>query len=510
MQKSFYTLLSLYLIGMCVAVFAQDVEQKSLQLLNLGDAISIALEKSYEMKVARLDKLAAEKNLISAKSNFKLRMDANFDLPSASEQVQETYREGNLPVYETRGNYRYQGNLNITQPLPTNGRFRLQGQTYYGSVSYWDYGQQSTLRRTDVLTSLNLQFYQPLFTLNDLKVNLKRADLRYESAERRYKREELDIIYQVTSAFYAYYRATRELEIANENVKRQQELAELAQQKYNAGLIPEVEALQLQVDFAQSRNAKVAAEAALVRMSDMFKQLIGLQFSDNVGVLTSFEMSKVDVALDHAIKLAKENRSEVRLSEIDVELAQIDVKETDAIRDFNGTLSAFYDITGVANSDVWNTSKANELWKKSLDDMDQRPDNRGVVFSLSIPIWDFGGNRAAVQSAEANLRTQELALAEMKKTIEREVRDVVGRLREAESQLEVLEQRQDIADRAYEISVERFNNGDITSQELALDRDRYIDAQVSYLDSYINYQLALADLKRTTMYDYEHGHSLVE
>lgn len=508
LQKSINIMVCFFFALVTLGV-TQENEQESLQLLKLGDAISIALEKSYEMKVARLDKLAAEKNLISAKSNFKLRMDANFDLPSASEQVQETYREGNLPVYETRGNYRYQGNLNITQPLPTNGRFRLQGQTYYGSVSYWDYSRQSTLKRTDVLTSLNLQFYQPLFTLNDLKVNLKRADLRYESAERRYKREELDIIYQVTSAFYAYYRATRELEIADENVKRQQELAELAQKKYNAGLIPEVEALQLQVDFAQSRNAKVAAEAALVRMSDLFKQLIGLQFTDNVGVLTAFELNKIEVHLEHAVKLAQENRSEVRLSEIDVELAEIDVKETDAIRDFNGTLSAFYDITGVANSDVWNTANANELWRKSLSDMEQRPDNRGVVFSLSIPIWDFGGNKAAVQSAEANLRTQELALAEMKKTIEREVRDVVGRLREAASQLDVLEQREKIAARAYQISVERFNNGDITSQELALDRDRYIDAQVSYLDSYINYQLALADLKRRTMYDYEHGHSLV-
>jgi len=490
--------------------FAQESEQRPLQLLNLGDAISIALEKSYEMKVVRLDRLAAEKNLISAKSFFKMRVDANFDLPSASEQVQETYREGNLPVYETRGSYRYQGNLNITQPLPTDGRFRLQGQTYYGSVSFWDNALQRTLNRYDVLSSVNLQFYQPLFTLNELKTNLKRADLRFESSERRYKQEELDIIYQVTSAFFDYYRATRELEIAGENVDRQSELAKLAQQKYDAGLIPEVEALQLQVDYAQSQSAKVAAEAALVRMSDRFKQLIGLTFKDNLGVLTDFNIVKVDVDMDQAINLALEHRSEVRLSEIDVELAELDVKEADAERDFQGTLSAYYDITGVANSDVWNTQSPQDLWKKSIDDMSDRPENRGVVFSLNVPIWDFGGNRAAVQSAEADLRTQELALAEMKKTIERQVRESVGLLRQAESQLNVLDQQEDIATRAYEISVERFNNGDITSQELALDRDRYIDAQVSYLNAYINYQLALADLKRTTMYDYEHGHSLVE
>jgi len=343
-----------------------------------------------------------------------------------------------------------------------------------------------------------------------LKTNLKRADLRYENAEKSYNREELDIIYNVTSAFFAFYRATRELEIADDNVKQQGELAELAQQKYSAGLIPEVEALQLEVDFAQSRAAKVAAEAALARISDQFKQLIGLTFQENVGVMTTFDYNKIEVELDNAVELALDHRTEIRQEEIRVQLAELEVKETDAMRDFNGVLSAFYDITGVANSDVWDTSNPRDLWEKSLQDMDERPDNRGVVFSLNVPIWDFGGNKAAVQEAEANLRTQELTLTEMRKTVEREVRDAVGRLHEAESQLEVLDKQEDLAKRAYDISVERFNNGDITSQELALDRDRFIDAQVSYLGSYINYQLALADLKRKTMYDFEYGHSLVK
>ena len=115
-SKLLYIMLMITFMG---AIFLQAQDDAPLQLLKLGDAISIALEKSYEMKVARLDKLAAEKNLISAKSNFKMRADATFNLPDFSEDVQETYREGELPIYETRGDIRYQGNLTLTQPLPT-------------------------------------------------------------------------------------------------------------------------------------------------------------------------------------------------------------------------------------------------------------------------------------------------------------------------------------------------------------------------------------------------------
>lgn len=493
----------------CSIGLAQEAETAP-TMLKLGDAISIALEKSYEMKVARLDRLSAEKNLVSAKSNFKLRVDANFDIPSASEQVREIQVPNQLPYFNTTGEVRYQGNLFFTQPLPTDGRFRLSGRTYYRDVSTWSEQQNESTSRYDVLTSFSLDFEQPLFTLNELKTNLKQANLSYEGAVQRYNRDELDIIYNVTSAFFAVYRATRELKIAEDDVEQQEEIYNLAKQKYEAGLIPEVEALQMQVDYAESQSAYVEADEALQRLSDSFKQLIGLKLADEIGVMTDFEYEHIEVDLDQAIEYAQEHRSEIRLSEIGVELSKLRVKEVDAFRDFQGTLSAFYDLTGVASSDVWNTSNPSELWQRTLDDMQGRPNNRGVIFSLSLPIWDFGGNRAAVQSAEANLNASKLALQEMTKTIEREVREVVGRLRAAESQLTVLEQREEIANRAFDITVERFNNGDITSQELALDRDRYIAAQLAYLNAYINYQLALADLKRKTMYDFEYGHSLVE
>ena len=62
--------------------------------------------------------------------------------------------------------------------------------------------------------------------------------------------------------------------------------------------------------------------------------------------------------------------------------------------------------------------------------------------------------------------------------------------------------------RGYEISRTRFDNGDITSQDLALDRDRLTRARQDYLNAYISYQLSVADLKRNTLYDWEKGRSL--
>ena len=486
------------------SVLANDKRELSLQ-----QAIDIALEQSYEMKAARLVRTSAQHNLVSVKSRFKMRIDMDLDLPNWSEQVSEIQVPDALPRFNTTGQFRYEGNLSISQPLPTNGYFSLQGRAYHRDISYWsDLNQDS--QRKDVLTSVSLQYNQPLFTLNRLKTNLKEANLNYESAVRRYNRDQLDIVYRVTQSFYQLYRATREWEITKQDVRQQEELYELARQKSNAGLIPEVEALQMEADLAESKSKQVAASASMDRSADRFKQLIGLELTDNIGVIADFTIQEATVETQRAINMALQNRAEIRLDEINVELSEIRVREVDAERDFHGTLSAFYDITGVSNPMLPYDAAPSDLLTSSLDDMDRRPNNKGVMFNITIPIWDWGGNKAAVQAARAQLRNSELSFQEQKKTIKREVREVVGRLKETRSQLDVLEKRRDVASRAFEISLKRFDNGDITSQELALDRDRYLNGQLAYLDAYISYQLALAELKRATMYDFVNDKSLID
>ena len=95
-------------------------------------------------------------------------------------------------------------------------------------------------------------------------------------------------------------------------------------------------------------------------------------------------------------------------------------------------------------------------------------------------------------------------------TIVREVREIVRSVREAIIRLEIFEKNQDVAQRSYEISRMRFENGDITSQELGIEQERLADTQLAYLNAFITYQLAIADLKRKTMWDFENNTSYLK
>ena len=99
------------------------------------------------------------------------------------------------------------------------------------------------------------------------------------------------------------------------------------------------------------------------------------------------------------------------------------------------------------------------------------------------------------------LKEVKLEHENLKRTIAREVKDVVRRVEVAREQLIINEKNQDVAQRSYAISRMRFENGDMTSQELGREQERLAESQLQYLNAFIAYQLATADLKRKTLWD---------
>jgi len=141
-------------------------------------------------------------------------------------------------------------------------------------------------------------------------------------------------------------------------------------------------------------------------------------------------------------------------------------------------------------------------FENAWDEMKRRPGNRGAALRISIPIWDWGVNKAKVQQAEARLRQDEMRLNEEKKDIEREIRSTLNQLNSSLKRLKLLEKNVQAAKRSFAITRKRFDNGEINSQTLALNRKRLSQAFNSRLNALIKYKLMLADLKRKTFYDF--------
>jgi outer membrane protein TolC len=465
-------------------------------MLTLEKSIEIAREKSYSMKMLIEENKIAEYNLKSATSRLKTHITMNLSLPDFSNTILQ--KSDSTGVFFPVKQLNYSSGLTINQPLPTDGRIFIQS----GLSSFKDF--YTGTRSANLNTRLG--FYQPLDALygySAIKSQLKRSRLAYEQSSKRLRRSELDLIYSVSQSYFNLLRFQRSAEIAHLDLERQTEAAKIAKNKYSAGLIREVDALQMEVDLAAAQSTYDEVLLSQNSATYRFKELIGIELNDSVVLDMKLNFETIVVNAEQAVQLALANRLEIRESEIMLEQQKLALKEQKLQGMIRGSLNAYLEKIGIANPS-YNLNLNNSI-NNSYDDFLNRPFSYGVGLTITIPIFDWGENRALVRAAEASLREADYQKKQTERNIETEVRNLAGSINTSLKRLQLLDKTVSVAEKSFQITLQRYSDGDIDSQTLALERNRLNTTYNTHLDAYINYQLSLAELMKQTFYDFRNN-----
>lgn len=476
---------------LCAAHYSGAQE---IHYLTLEQCQGVASERSYSMRNLREEFKIAEFQLKAAINRFKTQVNLYMSMPDYTETI-SSLTDSTGTYYFPLKQALYNGNLQINQPLPTDGRLFISSGIYHIQDFYKN--ERSFRLNTRV------GFEQPIeaiYSYNRIKSSLRQAELRYELSKRRLTRARLDLDYEATSAFYGLLSALESEKIALQTLDQQREAFDLAMNKFRAGVIAEVEALQMEVDLGEAQNNYDVARANRSAEANYLKQLLGIALVDSLVLESDLTYDEVDVDLDKALDYGLRNRLEIREREIQKEQSEITIRSTKVEHQITGTVSGYYDFIGVKEvpDEVPLSTNFHDAWRE----LKRRPGNRGVALELNIPIWDWGVNKAQVQAAEAGLRQAKMSVDNEKIDVERDIRNTVDRLNSSLKRLKLLEKTVEVAERSFEISKNRFANGDINSQSLALDRQRLSNAYNTRLSALISYKLLIADIKRKTFFDF--------
>ncbi|MDR2955991.1 MAG: TolC family protein [Prevotella sp.] len=478
-------------ITSCLVLQAQMVHH-----LTLDESIEIAKEQSLSMQRLQQNLKIAEFNLKIAKNRLKTNVNLSFTLPNYTETIRE-YEDSTGFSYYAVKQLDYSTQLRITQPLPTDGNVyvttNLRGLNDYNT----------DIRSTNFSTRVG--FEQPLdafYGYNSIRTRLKEAELNYEQTSKSLKREELNLIYSVSSSYYNLLSSQRTIDISKSNMERQNEAYEISKNKYEAGLIREVDALQMEVDLAQAQNDYDIAVYSQTSSANAFKELIGLNLADSIALNNEMKYDPIIVDPLKAVQYAKENRLEIREQEIQIELQKLAIKSQKAQGMIKSSINGYFEKAGVSRTDVGDSFFGSSI-DKSFSNFRDRPMNYGIGLTISIPILDWGVNRSQVRVQEARLKQNMISKEEIERGIETEVLNLAARINSNLKQLQLLERSATVAEKSFEITLKRYSDGDIDSQSLALERDRLNRAYSTHLSAYISYQLSLADLMRKTFYDFK-------
>jgi outer membrane protein len=480
----------------------QLVASQQLYNLDLETSIELAKEKSKTMLILQQSMQKASFDLKASTSSFKTHVSMDLILPQYTETINQFVDTTGITFYPVRQN-RLTSYLTVNQPLPSDGFLYIRS----GLESLADFYAHE--RNAQVSSSIGLQ--QPIaafFGYNQLQLGYKQAKLAYDLSSKQLKREELNLVYDISQAFFSLLSFHEMMNIAQMSLSKQQEAYNIAQSKFKAGLIREVEALQMEVDLSEAINNYDIASVDYYAQVALFKEKLGINLTDSVVIKSDLTYNQVNVDVEKAVALALDNRLELKENQIQIELSQMEIKKRKAAGRINGNILLNYNFIGVDKSNIGipiGTSLDN-----SWLNLTNRKGSFGVGLTVNIPIIDWGENRAKVNSAIATLKQNQIQQEADKVTIERDIRTTVNRLQSNLKRLQLLEKNVVVAEKSFEISRQRYANGDIDSQAMALERERLNSAYLSRLESFINYKLLLSDVMRKTFYDFEKNVSMLD
>lgn len=475
-------------------------------VLDLEEAIQTAIDKSYQIYRLEQSYLRSQLGVEAAQRSLRTQVNLRSTLPSISQGINPQL-VGNDIYYIRSGNSNARLNLDLSQPLITNGRITLSSGMY-GSEFFQELPTAETRRRS-FQPSVGVSFQQPLFQYNEIKGTLQQAELAFQSIRLSYTEDELARINQVTQQFYNLFRQQRELEIAAERFRQSAANNQTGIRKYQAGLIPEVEYLNLSVRQAEDEVALEQAKNTHQQTQFAFNRLVGLPLETAIWVEAELEYTPIEVEQERAVELALANRSDVRRAEIQLEQAELSLDQTLSQGRPDLQLNLGYDITG--NSGI--TLGSEDPWGKHITaamEKENRSPNTNISLTLRIPVFDAGVNRSRVERQLSTIREQERAISEAEEDLRQQVINQVKAVQSAMKRLEIQEQSVRVAQTSYDITQKRYERGEITFEQLSQSQDTLTRSNQTYLGDWIAYQTAKARLRELTIWDWENDQPMTQ
>jgi outer membrane protein TolC len=217
------------------------------------------------------------------------------------------------------------------------------------------------------------------------------------------------------------------------------------------------------------------------------RNYIGLTENVDIELILPEDIPNLLIDADQALAYARENRGDYLDYKIRTLNAQRQLAEAKAQR-FDATLSASF---GLNNNGT------------SLGDIYDDPNDQSVfTLRFDLPILDGGRNKARVGQARASQTLTEFQVEQDRISFEQSVLAAVRNFDQIKSAIEISKKRDQIAQKRFEISNNRYLIGkiDILQYTNALnDKDA---AKQGYISSLRQYWTAYYEMRALTLYDF--------
>jgi outer membrane protein TolC len=431
------------------------------QPVSLEQALQRAIEQSEAVGIARA---AASRSLgeqMGARSQFMPQIVASLGYTKTLESQYESFASssgnnepdvGPPPPPRPCGQYlrdpgagvdaRLTGVETATICSLRNSQFSGLGDLPFGQENQWNIG---------------LQLTQPVFTGGRLSASYEIARGGGRVADIELASQVAQLTLAVTEAYYDAVLADRLANIADSNLAQTELALQLTEVAREAGAKSEFEALRARVTRDNQRPVVIMRKSERDLAYLRLKQLIGIQFDDQLQLSTVLQEENLQVgALPASADTSAMSRAAVR------QAAELIAANENMVRIQRAERMPAVNVT----SQYGRVAYPSSIFPGGGDFLD----NLTVGIGLQLPVFTGGRIRGAEVVARANVDEARLKMAQAGEVAALDARTTVASLREAEESWRASLGTVEQAQRAYEIAEVRFREGLSTQLELTESR----------------------------------------
>lgn len=515
------TVLSGVAVVVAPAAHAQEAPAGPV-VLTLDDAIEIALERAYAIRLARLDTETARSQVREAYGGLLPRIDATSQFsrnviqanPFAGSSAGSLFSGiGAIGWLSFNENARTDGDP-MTQPisLAEYNRRIGEGQSAAGFVA----SDGSNPFGTDNQFTNTLALTQPIYSGTALAA-VRGARSLVEINEAAVAQREDETIDQTRQAFYGALLAEQQAAVQRASLERSRETFGESSQLVAQGVRPVLERLNAEVDLANAGTAVVTADAAAESARDQLLLTLGLPVDSEVTLVGS--LAPPTAGLFQTVGLAAASARALDLRP-DVQQAALAVRLNEVQRDITKaglfpSLSAFANLGYNGNvpddrSFLTNPDPADPFTFESgstgfFDDAYWDP-SLTVGLRLNWQIFDGFQTNRRIQQNQIAVDQAAIQLEQARNAAQLEVAAAVRQLESARRRLEAQSRTVSTAETAFAFASARLSEGvasqldvRVSSQNLDLARLNYLQAVYDALVARSAYERATGTIAPTAI-----------
>lgn len=432
------------------------------QTLTLNESIETALSNNRDIKIAKLDVEKAEEAVDEA---FGYAL-PSFDLSANFSHFLSKPKMA-FPDFEallTNATYNILFNEGV---LPQDNSKFLPMESKLQSFSQTN-NFEASAQVTQIL--FNSAVFRGIGA-SQIYLDLSKEQLKAKTAE---------VVFNVKQAFYGALLTKQMLDITKATLANAEENLKNVKSYFEQGLTSEFEMMQAEVMVENIRPKVYELENLYKDTLNKLKLVIGVDQNSELNVTgeinyTNKEIPEIDDALSIALSKNYDISSLKVKKQIDEEFIALDRSE------YWPQLAAFGNYTYAGSSDSWNF---------------QNYSATTVGLSFSMNIFNGGRTQNKVDQSLIGLRQTEEQINTLKDYTVSEVKNTINNLHRVKLQVDAVERNVNLAERAYEISVTRYNEGTGTQLEIKNANIELQTAKTNRLQVVHDYIIAFAKLDK--------------